>query len=92
MHVLPESPVDIERKELPRGSGKWPGFDAVYLNIERACEVMGRDKYLRLSDEHVQAMAVLGCGHEETMKYEQMRLRSRGFIGERRRLGENVGL
>jgi len=25
-------------------------------------------------------MAILGCGDEETMKAEQMRLRSRGFL------------
>jgi hypothetical protein len=35
---------------------------------------------LRLGNEHVNAMAVSGTGHEETMKYEMSRLRSRGFL------------
>ena len=77
---LPDSPVEKRRKELPRGNGDWPGYETVYANIARACEAMARTPYVYLSDEHVNAMAVLGCGHEETMKYEQLRLRTRGFI------------
>jgi hypothetical protein len=75
-----ESPVEARRKELPRGQGDWVGFSHVYQNLSAGCNAMGRTDYVRLSDEHVNAMAVLGCGHEETMKYEQMRMRMRGFI------------
>lgn len=75
-----DSPVEARRKELPRGKGDWIGWPQVYSNISRGCEAMARTTYVYLSDEHVNAMAVLGCGHEETMKYEQMRMRDRGFI------------
>ena len=77
---LSDSPVERRRKELPCGNATWPGYSKVYANISTACEHMGQMPYIRLSDEHVNAMAILGCGHEETMKYEQMRLRMRGFI------------
>lgn len=75
-----DSPVEARRKELPRGKGDWPGWAHVCDNLARGCEQMARTEYVYLSDEHVNAMAVLGCGHEETMKYEQDRMRSRGFI------------
>lgn len=77
---MPESPVVTRLRELPRGDGKWPGYAHVYRNIALACERMAKTRYVYLSEEHINAMAVLGCGHEETMKYEQMRLRGRGFI------------
>ena len=73
-----ESPVEAERKTLPKGDGNWAGFAHVYKTISEACDKMGLSLNRR-SDEHVHAMAVLGCGHEETMKYEQMRLKSRGW-------------
>ena len=41
---------------------------------------MAKDPHLRCSDEHVEVMAILGCGHEETMKAEMARCFSRGFI------------
>ncbi len=79
--MLPKnSPVEMRRSKLPRGNGDWIGYAAVYANIARGCEAMARSKYVYLSAEHVNAMAVLGCGHEETMKYEQMRMRDRRFI------------
>lgn len=74
------SPVEQRRKELPRGNGGWRGYSYVYGRIQAACEAMGRTRYVALSEEHVNAMAVLGSGHEETMKYEMHRLRMRGFI------------
>lgn len=73
------SPVEEVRKQLPRGNGNWPGYAHVYNNIARACEHMARNGLL-LTDEHINTMAVLGCGDEKTMKYEQMRLTGRGFI------------
>ena len=75
-----QSPVDQRRKELPKGDGQWSGYAHVYASISWACGKMAITPYIRLSDEHVNAMAVLGCGHEETMKYEQARLRMRGFL------------
>lgn len=78
--MLKVSPVEQRRKELPKGEANWPGYAKVYRTISLACDRMGRMPYIRLSDEHVNAMAILGCGHEETMKYEQMRLRMRGFV------------
>ncbi|HYM36183.1 MAG TPA: hypothetical protein VET48_12340 [Steroidobacteraceae bacterium] len=78
--VPQDSPVERRRKELSRGNGDWAGYAHVYANIARGCEAMARTPYVHLSDEHVNAMAVLGCGDEQTMKYEQMRMRDRGFI------------
>ena len=75
-----DSPTEEARKLLPRGNGTWPGYEHVYRNIAEACEKMARSRYVYLSDEHIQAMAILGCGDEETMKYEQMRCRGRGWI------------
>ena len=77
---LPDSPVEQRLKELPRGNGDWNGFPAMYALIAKACQEMAKQPYMYLSDEHVNAMAVLGCGHEETMKYELGRLRMRGFV------------
>jgi len=77
-----DSPVEERRKELPRGDANWAGFPYVYKCISMACEKMAMNPYLHLSDEHVNAMAVLACGHEETMKYELSRLRMRGFLGQ----------
>jgi hypothetical protein len=72
-----ESPVETIRKQLPQGDATWAGFASVYKRIASACEVMARTKYVYLSDEHTRAMAILGCGHEETMKAELSRLRMR---------------
>jgi hypothetical protein len=77
--ALPDSPVEKRRKELPRGDGSWAGFGQVYTLISNACQKMAETKYIYLSDEHVEAMAVLGCGHEETMKAQLWHLRDRGF-------------
>lgn len=77
---MPDDPVTIRLRELPRGDGSWPAYAKVYANIARGCEAMARTEYIYLSAEHVNAMAVLGCGDETTMKYEQMRMRDRGFI------------
>ena len=77
--AMPLSPTEQVRKNLPRGDGAWPGFDYVYGQLYAACDAMAKSS-LHLSDEHIRAMAVLGCGHEETMKAEMWRLRGRGFI------------
>lgn len=67
-------------KDLPKGCGEWPGYNTVYRRLATACERMAQTKYIYLSDEHARAMAILGCGHEETMKAEQARLAMRGFL------------
>lgn len=80
MAHIQDSPVERRRKELPKGNGDWLGYDVVYDKIQAACHVMARTRYVYLSEEHVNAMAVLGCGHEATMKLELQRLRNRGFV------------
>lgn len=79
LEVCQESPVEAELKTLPRDNGDWSGFSYVYDQISKACDVMGKTPHIALSNEHVHAMAVLGCGHEETMKAEMWRLRNRGL-------------
>ena len=74
------SPVEARLKELPRGNGDWPGYAYVWNKLQQACHAMAKTRYVHLSDEHVNAMAILGSGHEELMKYELMRCRDRGFV------------
>jgi hypothetical protein len=75
-----DTPVDHIRKQLPRGNGQWPGFDVVYGRLQAAAHKMSQERYLRCSDEHVTLMAILGCGHEGTMKAEMHRLIGRGYV------------
>lgn len=74
----PDSPVETLRKELPQGNGDFPGYSRCYAIIRAVCQRLSESN-LHLSDEHVRAMAILGCGHEETMKAEMMRLIYRGY-------------
>lgn len=77
---LPQnSPVEERRQQLPQGDGKWAGYAYVYGVINIACNKMGENPKSLRSEEHVNAMAVLGCGHEETMKAEMWKLRDLGF-------------
>lgn len=80
MKTLSDSPVDVALKEGPRGNGQWVGFDSVYAKISQACDAMGRARLIRGSDSHVDAMADLGSGHEERMKYRLMWLREYGWV------------
>ena len=80
MTLPQDSPVERRCKELPQGDGNWPGFDVVYRNLARAAEAMGANPHIRCSADHVEVMATMGCGHEETMKYRQLILRSQGWI------------
>ncbi len=75
-----DSPVDHIRKQLPRGNGDWSGFDVVYYRLKCAAHKMADEPYMHLSNEHVRLMAIMGCGHEETMKAEMHRLMGRGYI------------
>jgi hypothetical protein len=75
---LPElSPVEKELATLPRGDGKWSGFDAVYDKLNKVARECFTGPYAHCGEEHVHVMAVMGCGHEETMKAEMFLLRSR---------------
>lgn len=74
-----ESPVLTRLAELPHGTGDWPEHAYVHRCIRDACESMGRSHHGYMSAEHVNALAVLACGHRATMKYELSRLRMRGF-------------
>ena len=78
--MLKDSPVEIARKAGPCGKGDWPGFAAVYTKIAKAAEKMGRERYVKLGDDHVDTMADLGSGHEERMKYRLHWLRTYGYI------------
>lgn len=75
-----DTPVDHIHKQLPRGNGDWPGFDVVYDRLQSAAHKMASEKNMRCSDEHVTLMAIMGCGHEETMKAEMHRLAGRGYV------------
>lgn len=74
------SPVTIAWQSLPHGDGQWQGYGHIYSRLSLACENMAKSKTLYLSDEHVQCMAILGTGHEETMKAEHLRLIDRGIL------------
>ena len=63
-----DSPVVEYAKSLPRGDGKWPGYAKVYQRLSRAAVYLSQGKYIYLSDDHVKTMAIMGCGHQETMK------------------------
>lgn len=65
------------RKTLPNGYGSWIGFDHVYNKLKQACYKISNN--YNLSNEHDYLIAVLGCGHEETMKYEMSLCISRGW-------------
>ena len=80
LSVAKDSPVEMRRKELPRGDGQWAGFDHVYSLISSACEKMAIGNHTWLSELHIDCMAILGSGHEETMKYHVQWLRMYGWI------------
>ena len=69
MTILRDDPIETRRKELPRGDGSWEGFDACYRRLQFAAKHLALNPYTRLGQDHIDIMAVLGSGHEETMKY-----------------------
>jgi hypothetical protein len=75
-----DSPVETLRKQLPHGNGKWPGWEQVYWNLSLAADAMGMSPHAKGRDLHVRTMAVMGTGHEETMKAHQLILRSYGWL------------
>lgn len=68
MKLMPVSPVERRLAELPRGNWNWPGADHVHAKLKKAAEYLANGKYTHLNVDHIETMAVLGCGHEETCK------------------------
>ena len=67
MKPMPLSPVEKRRQELPKGDWNWPGADKVYKRLaEAAYSFTG---HTHLGEDHVNIMAALGSGDEETCKY-----------------------
>ena len=69
MTILRDSPVEARRKEMPKGGGDWFGYDRCYDRLKSAAEHLARNQYTRLGQDHIDIMAAMGSGHEETMKY-----------------------
>lgn len=63
-----DSPVEAVFKTLTRGNGNWPGWSHVYCKLQEAAYHLAANEYTRCGEDHVYTMAVMGCGHEETMK------------------------
>jgi len=77
---IDDDPVEKVRKELPRDDGNWPGYDYVYSKIQEGCMKMAKTKYVYLYDDHVAAMADLGSGCEERMKWRLAWMREFGYV------------
>ena len=69
MEVLRDSPVEARRKELPRGDANWPGYDRCYERLKSAAKHLANNENTRLHQDHIDVMAAMASGHEETMKY-----------------------
>lgn len=69
MLVLRDSPVEIRRKEMPKGDGNWTGFDRCYERLQFAAKHLAKNRSTRCGYDHVEIMAAMSSGHEETMKY-----------------------
>ena len=69
MTILRDSPVEIRRKEMPKGDGAWPGFDRCYERLQFAAKHLAKNQYTWGGQDHIDVMAAMGTGHEETMKY-----------------------
>ena len=64
------SPVEKRQAELPRGNGNWTGSEHVWKKLQEASHYLAKNKQTYLSDDHIECMAAMGSGHEETMKYQ----------------------
>ena len=80
MNKIQDSPVEKRRKELPKGNCNWNGYDSVYAKLQKAAHKMASNYRTFATDEHIETMAILGCGHEETMKAHLMWCREYGWI------------
>lgn len=68
-----------ELRELPKGDCEWPGYSSVYNRLQAIAYRIATAPHCRFSDEHIHTMAVLGCGHEETMKGWLLQMIDRGW-------------
>jgi hypothetical protein len=64
------SPVEQRQAELPKGDGDWPGAEHVWRKLQEASHYLAKNKHTYLSADHVECMAAMGSGHEETMKHQ----------------------
>jgi hypothetical protein len=69
MTILRDSPIETRRKEMPKGGGDWLGYDRCYDRLKSAAKHLAGNEYTRLGQDHIDIMAAMGSGHEETMKY-----------------------
>ena len=75
---IADSPTEQLRKQLPRGNWSGPVAELVYRRLANIADQMSRSNNY-LSDWHVETMAVMGTGHEETMKGHLGLLTSSGW-------------
>jgi hypothetical protein len=73
-----------EMRALPQGDCEWPGYSIVFNRLQAiaynmAKKTPGIQNHNYLSAEHITTMAVLGCGHEETMKGWLLQMIDRGW-------------
>lgn len=69
MKMLSDSPVESRRKNMPRGNGDWPGFEKCYERLQSAAIYLSGSAHTHLNHDHIDVMAAMGSGDEETMKY-----------------------
>lgn len=77
---LKDSSVEKRRKELPRGDGSWKGYSYVYSKLQDAANYLAQNDHTYLGDDHINIMAAMGSGHEETMKGYMHLAFTYGFI------------
>jgi hypothetical protein len=67
-NIAIDTPVDKLLRTLPRGKADWEGWSVCYTRLQAASDRLASSPNTFLSDDHVEVMAVMVCGHEETMK------------------------
>jgi hypothetical protein len=82
MHFPQDNPTEKLRKTLPKGNGDWPGYNYVWNKLQEAAHflALNKNRYLYLSNDHVEIMAVMGTGNEELMKGKMLFARDMGWI------------
>jgi hypothetical protein len=82
INIPQDDPVEKLRKSLPQKDHDWPGHAYVWNKLQEAAHflALNKNRYLYLSDDHVEIMAVMGTGNEELMKYQLLLARDRGWV------------
>lgn len=76
--------VAEDLRSLPKGDCEWPGYFVICNRLQSIALKMAMGKgHSYLSDDHLHTMAVLGCGHEETMKGWLLHLTDIGWKWEK---------